>query len=1561
MKFRVTASSIIISLLICICCLALIFTLGLAKSGYDKLDELLLGLMSFGDRGITIDVQSMDGTLAKAIALNNIDVSCSGKSVAHLDKAELSIGLFEIIKLGLGWSSPKLNLTVSNAIFYVDDETITLLSKLSSSTTEEKETKFPNIDLNLQLSNASVEVDYNGIKTNVTNLYATAKVELKENKINFEGADLNIPNVLVSLPAQLNAKANDIRLSVDKNLKITASLDDASLDGYGEATEISALVDISKDKISLATYLSTLNVLFEDYDTKIYQTTANVDYYFATQEVDLKATVGQVNAQATQSIQSAQLYNLSVSGVLSNMDIADLDLYIKNACVQYQEYGAVLSGLSANLELSNLKLAVNNIKVLGYLNFDDLSVTGLQAYTLQAFRAQNGEVDFSFSDSNNTNDLDARIKAYISGNSNNVYVKNFSSNIDVSARVMNFSELLNASLSLEGLSCAALPQSTALTALNLTYSSNKELNLTIQTGSQLNGSIVVSLENSSVETKLYLTEFVPYSFTAIYNQLLSKQDFVKEDTNFEGSIVFALKLPKGTLDLSTFNTLKLQSTKDINNYIDSGLFSINLAVRNLELDSKLYSGAVSFESTLDGSLLEVGTLAVSSNGYRLSYSGSVDYNNLIPDGRLSLQKAEDGSELAALDFDLVEGTKSYSFKLTSPILEKTSIYGTLDWQNEEAITANAFIESNYLKAGTIPFYVTVFTNPLDVKVESENFSFDASLEDQSLIKLMGSLKGLEIKASALITLAVDMDITASYDLITGEFDTDIGKFSTWVSDFFGFSFASRVTGEKLSLENLTVTRGEQTYVFDGAIEFEYPSFSKLASIAGEGISGLMKLKDKDGVFFIVGTVLDQQFYLQISANSNLRLELTLLGTYENGFYAYGNLGWGEASGFDFNAQYKNGVFAFYDSSGNLGDLSLKDINFNLDATNMSMLFSFAFENVVQKEIDENSRQSGTISLSAQLESFATSLLSLITGIDYDVSFSLGLKDFSLEDGFNIPDTTVDIFYSKGLFTLTGDLISGTFDTASNYIDLHVDKDFLFGVDLKGYLGSELDLYASNLYLPLPLVQQFTDLLLMGINQATITGDLLIKGDAKNPNMYGMLYCQTFEMWLSYLPQQTLSAKNIAISVQDHSLTIAKTPFTGHSNLDGRFIEADAAVSLDLNSWSIESLEVRTNVYTPVDLWVPLPLGTMDLEIRGDATGLVIYGIRNGKPYLESDTTASNMLIDFDIEDKQAWIYALNNPIDIDLDLTIGNDVEFCYPQKNSAFIDFTLSEGEKVHLTFDAVTKSITTAGSLAFKTGQVYYFQNDFYITEGSLDLSPRKDGTSDSNGLSFNLNLNAKLKDFDSSGNKVEINLILQNATLDNISPRFTSTPSMSENEILSLLGQTILPSSSFGQSVSVASVASLAAAATDAISRLGIIESNSNYSLTATIRDSLGFDIFSLRSNILQNIIIDALPGELAGKTDISLLSKYLDGTSLFAGKYLTSGVFAQMSFRLKSEKNNNKDLGYGHFLSKDLILDMEFSVDWDNSLGTFTIFTKPQELSALNILDTIGFSVTKRMQF
>ena len=49
----------------------------------------------------------------------------------------------------------------------------------------------------------------------------------------------------------------------------------------------------------------------------------------------------------------------------------------------------------------------------------------------------------------------------------------------------------------------------------------------------------------------------------------------------------------------------------------------------------------------------------------------------------------------------------------------------------------------------------------------------------------------------------------------------------------------------------------------------------------------------------------------------------------------------------------------------------------------------------------------------------------------------------------------------------------------------------------------------------------------------------------------------------------------------------------------------------------------------------------------------------------------------------------------------------------------------------------------------------------------------------------------------------------------------------------------------------------------------------------------------------------------------------------------------------------------FLSPDLSIDVELSLDWENPLSTVSFFTQPRELSFTNILDTMGFSVTKRI--
>jgi len=208
------------------------------------------------------------------------------------------------------------------------------------------------------------------------------------------------------------------------------------------------------------------------------------------------------------------------------------------------------------------------------------------------------------------------------------------------------------------------------------------------------------------------------------------------------------------------------------------------------------------------------------------------------------------------------------------------------------------------------------------------------------------------------------------------------------------------------------------------------------------------------------------------------------------------------------------------------------------------------------------------------------------------------------------------------------------------------------------------------------------------------------------------------------------------------------------------------------------------------------------------------------------------------------------------------------------------------------------------------------------------------------------------------VDIYLILDKSTLSNINPRFESTPSMSQAEIFSLLGQNILPDS-INSPTSVSSFASLAFATTQTISKLGFINTDTIFSIDKTIREALNLDTLSFRSNILQNILFDTLPGSFLDD-DLSPLAKYLDGTTIYIGKNLGYNLYLQGTLQFTGINSHYSNYT-NKFLSDDLQLNLETSLDWDNEIGTFEVFSQPDELSVFNIFDNIGFSVTKTLKF
>ena len=90
----------------------------------------------------------------------------------------------------------------------------------------------------------------------------------------------------------------------------------------------------------------------------------------------------------------------------------------------------------------------------------------------------------------------------------------------------------------------------------------------------------------------------------------------------------------------------------------------------------------------------------------------------------------------------------------------------------------------------------------------------------------------------------------------------------------------------------------------------------------------------------------------------------------------------------------------------------------------------------------------------------------------------------------------------------------------------------------------------------------------------------------------------------------------------------------------------------------------------------------------------------------------------------------------------------------------------------------------------------------------------------------------------------------------------------------------------------------------------------------------------------------------------MARYLDGTTLNIGKYLSSDFYLQGMIHLSANKNNKDKYT---FISDDLVLDTEFSLEWMNPAFKITFTTSPSYFSLFSVMDTFRFSISKTINF
>ena len=275
-------------------------------------------------------------------------------------------------------------------------------------------------------------------------------------------------------------------------------------------------------------------------------------------------------------------------------------------------------------------------------------------------------------------------------------------------------------------------------------------------------------------------------------------------------------------------------------------------------------------------------------------------------------------------------------------------------------------------------------------------------------------------------------------------------------------------------------------------------------------------------------------------------------------------------------------------------------------------------------------------------------------------------------------------------------------------------------------------------------------------------------------------------------------------------------------------------------------------------------------------------------------------------------------------LIAGRDFTFYAPSRALPTIQATLNPGEYVDLYMDITVGGDKTAyleGVLGINRGEINYFGNKFLIEKGGTILFDKN--------TEFNpyLDLKADYR-VDSITNRV-VTMHFQNHVLDTYNPTFTAIPSLSQEQIMAILGASI--------STNSGDLYSMSSGAVDTNYPQSVYNEadrernslNSNGSLGAfeqiirTGTDSLGgtvsrmvenavrfipfIDTVTVKTNFISNFALDKLANSIQNDLSQQQLARggdsfirYLDGTSVYFGTYIDRNLFFQTKIDL--EKSN-----------------------------------------------------------
>ncbi|MCQ2588813.1 MAG: translocation/assembly module TamB [Treponema sp.] len=512
----------------------------------------------------------------------------------------------------------------------------------------------------------------------------------------------------------------------------------------------------------------------------------------------------------------------------------------------------------------------------------------------------------------------------------------------------------------------------------------------------------------------------------------------------------------------------------------------------------------------------------------------------------------------------------------------------------------------------------------------------------------------------------------------------------------------------------------------------------------------------------------------------------------------------------------------------------------------------------------------------------------------DINGNLMKKSTKFDISMNYSPDFISVFSSDNIGLV------GTYIPETGELFGSIDSTGITSFDIGGVASlNELNIDLSRIKIDLKKLMAYFNLDdAIKIENGILEGDFHLGGNLDTPDFVGVLSIANPKVRLPGLFDQVLSTDKLIISATGNEIAMEKFNVAVR-NSNPRFL---FSAKLGMNKWAVDTIffDLKNLPKNTIPLRYKDPIFKLDGDIQGEVDF-----------FFEKNTwTATGNIfaddVDFTIDGAAlaTTVWEDGWGIITDLNLKFGTHVALnVTPLLRAIFVPNT-----NIGLKVDTDANKYEVDGEVKLRSGDIAYLQRNFYIKEGVIRFNPE-------DMANPMITLRAETREKDEKGQQVRIIFSVENQYLQDLNPRFTAIPSKSEQEIMSLLGQVLKTDSD--------SIGEVLLSVGDYY-----IQSTVMSGLENKLRDLLNFDIFSVRTNFLQNTFgaIGSTQNALDSEKQTITIGNFLDNSTVYIGKYLGSALYVDGMVHLSMDDNASADASsLGNLLFKPEIgLELELPI-------------------------------------